>query len=95
LLVNILFDQGCGLANSPNASTIQNWRVQIQTHSPAWRGFFPLSLKYPFYIFYQLFSYLASENTELLASLASVLKNLFTPLFDTLYTTHKKSRTIW
>jgi hypothetical protein len=27
-----------------------------------------------------LFPNLASENTELLASLASVLKNLFTPL---------------
>jgi hypothetical protein len=43
--------------------------------------FFP-PLTYPFYILGQffLFFYLASENTELLASLASVLKNLFTPL---------------
>jgi hypothetical protein len=32
------------LANSPNASRIQVWRVKIQTHSPAWQGFFPLSL---------------------------------------------------
>jgi hypothetical protein len=40
--------------------------------------FFPLT--YRFYIFGQLFSDLASENTELLASLASVLKNLSTPL---------------
>jgi hypothetical protein len=40
--------------------------------------YFPLS--YPFYIFDHLFSDLASKNTELLASLASVLKNLFTPL---------------
>jgi hypothetical protein len=39
------------------------------------------TLTYPFYIIGQLFSDLASENTELLASLASVLKNLFTPLF--------------
>jgi hypothetical protein len=31
-------------------------------------------------MFGQLFSGLASENTELLASLASVLKNLSTPL---------------
>jgi hypothetical protein len=33
-----------------------------------------------FYIFGQLFSDLPSENTELLASLASVLKNVSTPL---------------
>jgi uncharacterized protein (DUF849 family) len=34
----------------------------------------------PFYIFGQLFSDLASKNTELLARVASVLKNLSTPL---------------
>jgi hypothetical protein len=34
----------------------------------------------PFYIFGQLFSVLASENAGLLASLASALKNLSTPL---------------
>jgi hypothetical protein len=34
----------------------------------------------PFYIFGQLFSDLVSKNTELLASLASVLKNLSIPL---------------
>jgi hypothetical protein len=65
--------QGCGLplTNSPNASRIQDWRVKIQTHSPVWRVFFP-PLTYTFYIFGQLFSDLARENTEL----ASVLKNL-------------------
>jgi hypothetical protein len=28
------------LAKSPNASGIQDWRVNIQTHSPVWRRFF-------------------------------------------------------
>jgi hypothetical protein len=52
---------------------VEDWRVKIQTHSPIWRSFvFPLTD--PFYIFGQLFSVLASENTGLLASLASVLK---------------------
>jgi hypothetical protein len=37
----------------------------------------------PFYIFGQFFSDLASENTEILASLASVLKNLSTTLQNT------------
>jgi hypothetical protein len=57
-------------------------RVIIQTHLPhvpVWRGFFSLSLTLSIF-FGQLFSALASENTELLASLASVLKNVFTPL---------------
>jgi hypothetical protein len=58
---------------------IQDWWVKIQTHSPVWQDFFP-PLTDPFYIFGQLFSDLASENTELLAKLASVLKNLSTPL---------------
>jgi hypothetical protein len=40
--------------------------------------FFPLTDL--FYIFGQLFFDLASKNAELLASLASVLKNLSTPL---------------
>jgi hypothetical protein len=60
------------------ASRIQDWRVKIQTHSPVWRGFF--HSHDPFYIFGQLFSDLASENTERLASMVSVLKNVFTPL---------------
>jgi hypothetical protein len=42
------------------------------------QGFFPLA--YPFYIFGQLFSVLASKNIGLLASLASVLKTLSTLL---------------
>jgi hypothetical protein len=42
------------------------------------RIFFPLAD--PFYIFGQLFSDLASEYSELLASLASVLKNVSTSL---------------
>jgi hypothetical protein len=42
--------------------------------------FFPLS-PYPFYIFGQLSSDLASKNTELLVKVASVLINLFTPLY--------------
>jgi hypothetical protein len=42
------------------------------------RFFSPLSD--PFYIFGQLFSDLASENTELLASLTTVFQNLITPL---------------
>jgi hypothetical protein len=67
--------------HSPNASRIQDWRVKIQTHSPIWRGIFPLSLSY--YIFGQLFSDMASENTELLANLAIVLKNFSTPLIYT------------
>jgi hypothetical protein len=46
--------------------------------SLAW-AFFPLTD--PFYILGQLFSDLASKNTELFASLASVLKNLSTPLW--------------
>jgi hypothetical protein len=78
----------------PNVSVIQDWRVKIQTHSPGqwegkkpspgWRvvslvrGFSPLADH--FYIFGQLFSDLASENAEQFASLASVLKNLSTPL---------------
>jgi hypothetical protein len=66
--------------NSPNASRSQDWRVKIQTlHSPVWRVFFPSHVPF-LHIFGQLFSELASENPELLASLASVLKNLFTPL---------------
>jgi hypothetical protein len=43
------------------------------------RDFIPFHLT-PFYIFGQLFSVLASKNPGLLASLASVLKNLSTPL---------------
>jgi hypothetical protein len=42
------------------------------------KGFFPLTD--PFCILSQLFPDLASENTELLASLVSVLKKLFTPI---------------
>jgi hypothetical protein len=74
--------QGCGypLANSPNASRIQDWQVKIQTHSPVWRFFFPLLVSYTVYIFGQFFSDLASENTKPLASLVSALENLFTPL---------------
>jgi hypothetical protein len=30
--------------HSPNASRIQDWRVKVQTHSPVWQAFFPLSL---------------------------------------------------
>jgi hypothetical protein len=33
------FESGVRIANSPNASRIQDWRVKIQTHSPVWRGF--------------------------------------------------------
>jgi hypothetical protein len=66
------------LANSPNASRNEDWPVKIQTHSPVWRGFFPSTA--PFYIFGQLLSDLASKNTEVLSSLASVLKNVFAPL---------------
>jgi hypothetical protein len=51
---------------------IQNLQVKIQTHAPVWRVFPPLS--YPFYIFGELFPDLASENTDLLASLTSVLR---------------------
>jgi hypothetical protein len=51
---------------------------KIQTHSPAWRGFYHLTD--PFYIFFYLFSDLAIENTELLPSVASALKNLSTLL---------------
>jgi hypothetical protein len=51
----------------------------MQIQSPVWRGlFFPLTA--PFYIFGQFFSDLASKNTELLASLANILKNISTPL---------------
>jgi hypothetical protein len=42
------------LANSPNASRIQDWRVKMQTHSLVWREIFsPLTDSY---IFGQLFS---------------------------------------
>jgi hypothetical protein len=44
-----------------------------------WSGEFFFPLTFPFYIFVQLFSDLASKNTETLTSLASVLKNLHTP----------------
>jgi hypothetical protein len=69
----------------PNASRNQDWRVKIQTHSPAWQGFgwrgwFFSPLTDNFYILAQLFSNLASENFSLLASSASVLKNLSTPV---------------
>jgi hypothetical protein len=58
------------LATSPNASGIQDWRVKIQFHSPVWRvSPPPPSSHRPFCIFGQLFSDLASENTELFASL--------------------------
>jgi hypothetical protein len=51
------------LANSPNASRIQDWQVKIRAHSPLWRGtFFPLGTD-PFYVFGQLFSDLAIENS--------------------------------
>jgi hypothetical protein len=63
-------------------SRIQDWRVKIQTHSPVWQVFFRLTD--PFNIFGQLFSDLASENTEQLASLASDLKNVSTPLMNNL-----------
>jgi hypothetical protein len=53
----------------------------VDNHSPTRQtGEFFSLLTYPFYISGQLFSDLASENTELLASLGSALKNLFTPL---------------
>jgi hypothetical protein len=59
-------------------SCIQDWRVKIQTHSPAWQGlFFPLTDN--FYRLGQLFSDLASEHFQLIASLAS-LKKIITPL---------------
>jgi hypothetical protein len=58
---------------------VENWQVKIPTHSSVWRGVFSY-LTDLFYIFDQLFSDLAIENTELLASLASVLKTLSTPL---------------
>jgi hypothetical protein len=69
--------------HSPNASRIQDWQVKMQTHSPVWGVFFPLS--YPFYIFGQSVSDFASENTELFASLASVLQNISTPLVNVPY----------
>jgi hypothetical protein len=59
----------------PNASRIQEWLVKIQTHSPVWRGIFS-----PFTDTFYIFGHLLSENTELLANLASVFKNLSTPL---------------
>jgi hypothetical protein len=53
--------------------------VKIATHSPAWRVFFsPLtdsSCLDP-----ELFSDVASKNSELLATLASYWKNMSTPL---------------
>jgi hypothetical protein len=49
------------------------------TRQSAWRGIFS-PLTDPFYIFGHLFSVMASKNADLLASLASVLKNLSTPL---------------
>jgi hypothetical protein len=54
-------------------SRIQDWQVKLQTHLPVWQGLVP-PLAYPFYIFGQLFSDLASADTGLLASLATVLK---------------------
>jgi hypothetical protein len=67
---------------SPNASRIQDYRVNTNTLA-TFASFFPLwlILSKPFG---QLFSNLASENTGVLASLASALKNLLTPLFYTL-----------
>jgi hypothetical protein len=59
--------------HSPNASRIQDWWVKIHT-----RQFFLLTD--PSYVFFGQFSVLACRNTGLLASLASVLKNLSTPL---------------
>jgi hypothetical protein len=72
---------GCGypLANSPNASGIQEWRVKIQYPLASLASFFPLTLSI---FFGKLFSDLVSKNTELLASLASVLKTLIhTPVY--------------
>jgi hypothetical protein len=63
---------------SLNANGIQDWRVKIQTRSPvSGKGFFPLSLTLIGYIFGQMLSDLATENAELLASLASVLKKTY------------------
>jgi hypothetical protein len=63
--------------NSPNAR-IQDWQVIITNPLASLARIF-FSLTYP-YIYGQFFVDLASKNTELLASLANVLKKLFTPL---------------
>jgi hypothetical protein len=62
-------------------SEIQDWQVKIQTLSPVWQAVFSLSLTLTIYLA-SCFFYLASKNAELLASLASVLKNLSTPLVE-------------
>jgi hypothetical protein len=65
--------------HSPIASRIQDWQVIIQTPLASLaRVFFPVTG--PFYIFLPVVFW-ASKNTELLACLASFLKNLFTPLY--------------
>jgi hypothetical protein len=63
---------------SANTSGIQDWRVKKNKLATLAIFFFPRPD--PFYIFGMLFSDLESENAELLARLASVLKNLFKPL---------------
>jgi hypothetical protein len=58
------------------------FRIGEQKYKPTRQSgerFFPISLTLSIF-FGQLFSVLASENASLLASLASVLKKLSTPL---------------
>jgi hypothetical protein len=61
--------------------TCQMWveirlgKQKTKTHTPAWQGFL-LPLTVPLYILGQLFSDRMTENSELLVSLASVLKKL-------------------
>jgi hypothetical protein len=62
----------CQLAKCEQNSGLVSKNTNALANLPSW-FFFPLTG--PFYIFDQLFSDLASENVELLASLASVLKN--------------------
>jgi hypothetical protein len=65
--------------HSPNVSKIQDWRVKIQTHLPAWRGFLPLSLTISI-SWASCFLIWCVKILVLLTSLVSVLKNLSTPL---------------
>jgi hypothetical protein len=60
-------EQNSGLASN-NTNLLASLAILFSSHF------------YLFYVFGQLFSDVASESTELLASFASVLKNLFTPL---------------
>jgi hypothetical protein len=61
--------------HSPTRLMRVEFTLKIQAYSPVWRGFSPLSLTLSIFLA-SFFSDLASENTKLLAILASVLKKL-------------------